>query len=82
MPLGLIVIIMILWKLKGEWVEAKGEKFDLTGSIIYGVSLIARDVRDVDTAAVIRRLVPGSGFPLSFSFYLVGDEKQQPAFKS
>ncbi|MDD4923979.1 MAG: MFS transporter [Dehalococcoidales bacterium] len=39
-PLGLIVIFMILWKLKGEWAEAKGEKFDFTGSFIYGASLI------------------------------------------
>jgi MFS family permease len=39
-PLGLIVIFMILWKLRGEWVEAKGEKFDFTGSVIYGASLI------------------------------------------
>ena len=39
-PLGLIVIFMILWKLKGEWAEAKGEKFDFTGFIIYGASLI------------------------------------------
>jgi EmrB/QacA subfamily drug resistance transporter len=40
-PLGLIVIFMILWKLKGEWAEAKGEKFDFVGSFIYGVSLVA-----------------------------------------
>ena len=26
-PLGLFVIFMILWKLKGEWAEAKGEIF-------------------------------------------------------
>src|ERR1035437_9165931 len=39
--IGLIVIIVILWKLKGEWLEAKGEKFDFTGSIAYGVSLAA-----------------------------------------
>ena len=39
-PLGLIVIFMILWKLKGEWAEAKGEKFDFIGSFIYGASLI------------------------------------------
>jgi EmrB/QacA subfamily drug resistance transporter len=39
--LGLLVIFMILWKLKGEWMEAKGEKFDFTGSVIYGVSLVA-----------------------------------------
>jgi len=37
----LIVIFMILWKLKGEWAEARGEKFDFTGSVIYGISLIS-----------------------------------------
>lgn len=39
--LGLIVISMILWKLEGEWTGAKGEKFDIIGSFIYGASLIA-----------------------------------------
>jgi EmrB/QacA subfamily drug resistance transporter len=38
-PLGLIVIFMIVWKLKDEWADAKGEKFDLVGSLIYGISL-------------------------------------------
>ncbi len=40
-PLGLTIIILILWKLKEEWAEAKEEKFDFIGSIIYGVSLIS-----------------------------------------
>ncbi|MFQ6124430.1 MAG: MFS transporter [Candidatus Heimdallarchaeota archaeon] len=39
-PLGLIMIIVIFWKLKGEWAEAKGEKFDLVGSVIYGLMLL------------------------------------------
>lgn len=39
--LSLVVIIMVLWKLKGEWAEAKGEGFDLAGSLVYGVSLAA-----------------------------------------
>lgn len=38
--LGVIIIAFIFWKLKGEWAEAKGEKFDLTGSIIYSLTLI------------------------------------------
>jgi EmrB/QacA subfamily drug resistance transporter len=41
LPLGLITLVAALWKLKGEWAEAKGEKFDFTGSILYGLSLIA-----------------------------------------
>jgi len=40
-PLGALIIILVLWKLKGEWAEAKGEKFDLTGSAIYGLALAA-----------------------------------------
>ena len=36
-----IIIAAIFWKLKGEWAEAKGEKFDLVGSIIYGLALVA-----------------------------------------
>jgi len=39
--LGLIVIAVILWKLKGEWAEAKGERFDFVGSIIYSLALVA-----------------------------------------
>ena len=40
-PLGLAIIATVIWKLKGEWAEAKGEKFDLTGSIIYCLALAA-----------------------------------------
>ena len=36
---GLIIILSIFWKLKGEWREAKEETFDLTGSIIYSIIL-------------------------------------------
>ncbi len=39
--LGLIIMALIFWKLEGEWAEAKGEKFDFIGSIIYGLALIA-----------------------------------------
>jgi EmrB/QacA subfamily drug resistance transporter len=40
-PLGLIIIWLVLWKLKGEWAEARGEKFDLPGALIYGLALVA-----------------------------------------
>jgi len=29
------------WKLRGEWAEAKGERFDLVGSVIYGLAIVA-----------------------------------------
>jgi EmrB/QacA subfamily drug resistance transporter len=40
-PLCLLIIALLFWKLKGEWAEARGEKFDVTGSIIYSLMLIA-----------------------------------------
>jgi MFS family permease len=38
--LGLTVIIAVLWKLKGEWAGARGEKFDYIGAIIYCLTLV------------------------------------------
>jgi len=40
-PLGLIVVSAIYWKLKGEWAAARGEKFDFFGSVIYSLTLVA-----------------------------------------
>ncbi|MEW6448405.1 MAG: MFS transporter [Bacillota bacterium] len=40
-PMGIAVILMILWKLKGEWAEARGEKFDFAGAFVYALALPA-----------------------------------------
>ncbi|MDD1717034.1 MAG: MFS transporter, partial [Methanoregulaceae archaeon] len=40
-PIGIAATILILWKLKGEWAECRGEKFDFTGSVIYAAALVA-----------------------------------------
>ena len=40
-PLGCIVIVLTLWKLKGEWAEARGERFDGIGSVLYSLTLVA-----------------------------------------
>jgi len=40
-PIGLITIVFIFWKIKGDWSEAKGEKFDFIGSAIYSLLLIS-----------------------------------------
>jgi EmrB/QacA subfamily drug resistance transporter len=38
-PFGIISLVLIMWKIKMEWAESKGEKFDWKGSIIYGIAL-------------------------------------------
>jgi EmrB/QacA subfamily drug resistance transporter len=40
-PFGVLIILLIIFKLKGEWKGAEGQKFDLTGSIIYGTAIFA-----------------------------------------
>jgi EmrB/QacA subfamily drug resistance transporter len=40
-PLGLLIIAAVFWKLKAEWAEARGERFDLGGSLVYGAALVA-----------------------------------------
>ena len=37
---GLIIILFIFWRLKGEWREEEEKKFDLAGSIIFIVTLL------------------------------------------
>ncbi len=39
-PIGIITCLLIIWKLKGEWAECNGERFDLTGSVIYAGALV------------------------------------------
>ena len=39
-PVGVIVISLVLWKIRGEWRPSQGEHFDTKGSIIYGISLV------------------------------------------
>jgi EmrB/QacA subfamily drug resistance transporter len=39
LPFGIAILLLVLFRLKEEWAEAKGEPFDLKGSIIYGIGL-------------------------------------------
>lgn len=38
--LSLAVVAAVAGRLKGEWAEARGESFDLTGALLYGVGLL------------------------------------------
>ncbi len=39
--LGFALLVAVLWKLKGEWVEARGERLDVPGTITYCLGLSA-----------------------------------------
>lgn len=38
---GIICVFMTMKYLKGEWVDARGEKLDIYGSVVYGFSILA-----------------------------------------
>jgi len=39
--IGMLVLAVTLWKIKQEWAEAKGEKFDVLGSVLYVAAFTA-----------------------------------------
>lgn len=40
-PAGIIVLLLIFWKIKGEWRGSRGERLDLLGTVIFGISVIS-----------------------------------------
>ena len=38
--LGALVVALSLWKMRGEWAEARGQKMDVIGSVLYGLGLL------------------------------------------
>jgi EmrB/QacA subfamily drug resistance transporter len=40
-PIGIIAIIFVFWKLTGEWADSRGEPFDSVGSLMYASSIVA-----------------------------------------
>ncbi len=39
-PLGILCVLFTIWKLPKEWRDAAGERFDLKGSVLWGVALV------------------------------------------
>ncbi len=39
--IGVVVLLSCHFLLKGEWIESRGEKFDIAGSVLYGAGLAA-----------------------------------------
>ncbi len=56
-PFGLVIIVLVFWQLKGEWAEARGERIDLPGSVLYALTLLLVMVG-------LSLLPAGSGFGL------------------
>jgi len=40
-PVAATALLLVAFRLKGEWAEARGERFDLTGAVLFGAGLVA-----------------------------------------
>lgn len=76
--LALTCVFLILWRLKGEWVEAKGERFDLLGSIIHSLTLTAMIYGLSILPSVSGALLFGTGILGVFVFFKVETKVESP----
>jgi len=58
LPLGLILLMVIFFMLKGDWAEARGAKFDFAGSMILAIALLST-------------LYGFTNLPSSYAFFLI-----------
>ena len=79
-PLGLIAFALVLLGLKGEWAEARGEPFDLAGSITLAVSLPVLIYGSSSLPSLPGILSLASGIIGIVGFYLIESRTASPIF--
>jgi len=79
-PIGLICLYLIFKKMKFEWAESKGEKFDWKGSAIYGVSLASFMYGFSKLPSAPGWIFLGSGLILGLLFLFFEKETNNPVF--
>lgn len=79
-PIGLVSLYLIFKKMKPEWAEAKGEKFDWPGSLIYGVSLASFMYGFSKLPSTAGWIFLGSGMLLGVLFLLFEKGISHPVF--
>ncbi len=78
--LGMLVICMSLAYIKEEWAHANGEKFDLKGSILYGLAVIAMLYGTTMLPAIAGYLTIITGVFLFIVFCILEDITAHPVF--
>ena len=79
-PFGVISLILIASRIKTEWSEARGEKFDWIGSIIYGISLASFMYGFSKLPSVLGWSLLASGILFASGFLLFEKKISNPVF--
>lgn len=79
-PFGIAAIILIKTKVKAEWADSKGEKFDFVGSFIYGISLFGVMFGFSKLPSVTGWIFLVAGLGLSAGFVIYEKMSDNPVF--
>jgi MFS family permease len=78
--IGIISIFLVFSKMKSEWADAAGEKFDLKGSVIYGISLFALMYGFSKLPSLTGWILLASGIAATALFLLFEKRIEHPVF--
>jgi MFS family permease len=79
-PFGLVSLYLIFRKMKPEWIEAKDEKFDWKGSVIYGLSMASAMYGFSKLPTVVGWIFLGSGVIFGLLFLVFERGIDNPVF--
>jgi MFS family permease len=79
-PIGIISLWLIFKKIRTEWADASGEKFDWRGSVIYGISLASFMYGFSKLPSRSGWLLLASGMILGILFFLYERRVANPVF--
>ncbi len=79
-PFGLVSLILIRLKIKTEWAEAVGEKFDFRGSFLYGIALASFMYGFSRLPSSLGWILILIGMTLAVIFLLVENKISNPVF--
>lgn len=79
-PFGIISLILIKKRIKTEWAEASGEKFDWMGSAVYGTALALFIYGFSKLPSNLGWTCLGSGIVLAAVFILIEKKTSHPVF--
>jgi EmrB/QacA subfamily drug resistance transporter len=79
-PFGIVSLILIKSKIKTEWAEAVGDKFDWLGSLIYGLALSSFMYGFSRLPSILGWILIGIGIIMAAAFFIAENKIENPVF--
>jgi EmrB/QacA subfamily drug resistance transporter len=80
-PFGIVSLILIKRKIKTEWADASGEKYDWKGSLIYGMALFLSMYGFSRLPSIVGWICLSSGVIFAILFLIVELKVSNPVFE-